>query len=149
MDTVLEKPSLQDQKVARESLSAFSSAMAMSKSDLISIRISEDGEMIKIPAIALELLSLILSNMAEGKSVSLIPSESLLTTQEAATLLNVSRPHLVKLLESGVIPFQKVGTHRRVFLEDVNAYEIQLKEKRKNNLQFLADQAQDLNLGYK
>ncbi|MCC5625595.1 helix-turn-helix domain-containing protein, partial [Nostoc sp. CHAB 5715] len=72
----------------------------------------------------------------------LLPSESLLTTQEAATLLNVSRPHLVKLLESGVIPFQKVGTHRRVFLEDVNAYEIQLKQKRKSNLQFLADQAQ-------
>ena len=63
-------------------------------------------------------------------------------------MLNVSRPHIVKLLEEGVIPFKKVGSHRRILLDDLLTYEAQHKANRKANLRFLAEQAQDLNLGY-
>lgn len=86
--------------------------------------------------------------MAEGKSLTLIPSDAELSTQQAADLLNVSRPHLVKLLEAGQIPFKKVGAHRRIELKDVLAYEEQQRAPRKDQLDFLSQQAQELNLGY-
>ena len=86
--------------------------------------------------------------MAEGTTISLIPSDSELSTQQAADMLNVSRPHIIKLLETGVIPFKKVGTHRRISLDALLAYDTEQKQVRKASLEFLAQQAQDLNLGY-
>lgn len=71
-----------------------------------------------------------------------------ISIQQAADILNVSRPHVVKLLEEGIIPFKKVGSHRRMLLEDVLVYANHQKETRKENLQFLTQQAQELNLGY-
>jgi len=94
------------------------------------------------------LLFEILKNMAEGKSLTLIPSDSVVSTQQAADMLNISRPHLVKLLEEGQIPFKKVGSHRRIELKDVVAHEEKQKKNRKDQLDFLSRQAQELNLGY-
>lgn len=152
MEAVIEKPTLQDQEIASKSLLGFRNAIrrgrATATPDVIRIRIQESGEYITLPKKALELLFHILSNMAEGKTVSLIPSESEVSTQQAADMLNVSRPHIVKLLEEGTIPFKKVGSHRRILLEDLLKYEAELKEKRSKNLEFLAKQAQELNLGY-
>lgn len=114
----------------------------------MNIRIQENGDLLKIPKKALYLLFDILNNMAQGKSITLIPSDTEVSTQQAADMLNVSRPHLVKLLESGEIPFKKVGTHRRIDLKDLVAFEKKLKENRNEKLDFLSKQAQDLNLGY-
>jgi len=86
--------------------------------------------------------------MAEGKSNTLISSDAVLSTQQAADFLNVSRPHLVKLLEEGQIPFEKAGTHRRIELNNLVIYKKKMKATREENLDFLAKQAQDLNLGY-
>lgn len=86
--------------------------------------------------------------MAEGKSVTLFPSDAEISTQEAADLLNVSRPYVVSLLKKGDIPFTKVGTHRRILLSDIIAYDKQLQKNRNSKLNFLAKQAQELNLGY-
>ena len=94
------------------------------------------------------MLVLILSNMAEGRSIYLLPSDSEISTQHASELLNVSRPHLVKLLEDGIIPFHKVGSHRRILLNDLLSYQRKLKEQRRKSLDSLAQQAQDLKLGY-
>ena len=72
--------------------------------------------------------------MAEGKTVSIVPSDSELSTQQAADMINVSRPHLIKLLESKQIPFKKVGSHRRVLLMDIMEYKIKSLNKEKINL---------------
>lgn len=148
METVVERPTLKDQQVARESLPLFTKAIAQKESEQSSIQIQANSLSINIPIKALHLLAVILSRMAQGKSISLIPSDSEISTQQAAAILNVSRPHVVKLLEEGVIPFKKVGSHRRILLKDVLVYANQQKETRKESLQFFTQQAQELNLGY-
>lgn len=150
MEAILEKPSLQDQQVAIASLPYFDiyKKKMLKKCSHVELRLQENDEAVTIPRKALELLEFILLSMAEGKTVSLIPSDSELSTQQAADMLNVSRPHLVKLLEQGAIPFKKVGSHRRVQLEHLLSYEQQQSQKQQEHLQFLAQQAQELNLGY-
>ncbi|MFM7092465.1 MAG: excisionase family DNA-binding protein, partial [Bacteroidota bacterium] len=100
------------------------------------------------PKKALTFLAAIIQNMAEGKTISIVPSHSELSTQQAADILNVSRPHLIKLLEFNKIPFKKVGSHRRILLKDIMEFQNQLAKKREDQLDFLSKQAQDLNLGY-
>jgi 3,4-dihydroxy 2-butanone 4-phosphate synthase / GTP cyclohydrolase II len=75
-----------------------------------------------LPGPAFDLLLEMLQQMARGNVVAITPIEAELTTQEAAEILGVSRPHLVKLLEAGALPFRMVGKHRRVRLEDVTAF---------------------------
>ncbi|PHS60810.1 MAG: DNA-binding protein [Alcanivorax sp.] len=101
-----------------------------------------------LPRHALELLRNILTEMAQGNAVTIMPVHAELTTQEAANLLNVSRPHLIKLLEEGVIPFSRVGTHRRIRFQDVMAYRAARNTESEAALQALADQAQEHDMGY-
>lgn len=108
----------------------------------------ENEEVIDVPPTILTYLEFILTNMSQGKGLEMTPLEESLSTQQAADLLSVSRPFLIKLLEEGKIPFQKVGTHRRVKLNDVRVYEQQQQAIRDQQLDFLARQAQDLNMGY-
>ncbi|HET9505621.1 MAG TPA: helix-turn-helix domain-containing protein [Hymenobacter sp.] len=148
MKAILETLSLQDQRVARDSLFSFTRAIAAEGTDRVKIRLPGRDEDITIPRKALELLSFILSSMAEGKAIALVPSAAELSTQQAADMLHVSQPHLVKMLEQGVLPFKKVGSHRRVLLQDLLQYEAQQAEQRRQQLRFLAQQAQELSLGY-
>ncbi len=98
------------------------------------IEVEETKGKIRIPLKALELLVDILKATSQGKPISIIPIAAEMTTQAAAELLNCSRPHLVKLLEDGHIPFTKVGNHRRVKYEDVIAYQKQMKAEQKQRI---------------
>ncbi len=103
---------------------------------------------ITFPFSAIKLLHQILTQMAEGNAVTLIPIHAELTTQEAANLLNVSRPFLIKLLDKGEIPFHKKGTHRRILCRDLLQYKIKSENISKKALDDLVKQAQELDMGY-
>ena len=103
---------------------------------------------VSLPGFVLQLLETILSEIAKGNAVSIIPVHAELTTQEAADILNVSRPFLVKLLEKKKIPFHKVGTHRRVYYGDLIHYKQQIDAKRRITLDELVAQAQEFGMGY-
>src|SRR6185369_3499531 len=79
--------------------------------------VGPDGEGIVLPASAFEALKAVVTGMAQGMAMTLVPSGRELTTQEAADLLRMSRPTVIRLLEDGTIPFHKVGTHRRINVE--------------------------------
>lgn len=151
MESFIQKITKSDQKIALSSIELLSlteEKASKNNSNVITLKIEGSKELVSIPVKALKLLKSIISNMAEGKSIALVSTDSEISTQQAAEILNVSRPHVVKLLESGEIPFKKVGTHRRILIEDILNYESKLKERRRKNLNQLTKEAQKLNLGY-
>jgi excisionase family DNA binding protein len=103
---------------------------------------------IRIPSSVVQLLFAALSEIACGNAVSLLPMNAELTTQQAADILNVSRPYLVGLLEKGDMPFRKVGVQRRVLLRDVVAYKTRTDIDRRAALNDLARLGQELGVGY-
>ena len=123
--------------------------MARTTRPAVDVQIDGDsGEAVSLPRAAVELLAHILAEMGEGNAVTLIPVHAELTTQEAADILNVSRPFLVKLLESGEIPFRKVGTHRKVRFRHLMEYKARTDRASDAALEELAAQAQELGMGY-
>lgn len=143
-------PTAQDIVLARESGRVLST-MLLTRADTQQIDFHDDqGSVrpVRIPTSALRLLLEVLTEIGQGNAVSIIPIHAELTTQEAADVLNVSRPFLVQLLEKGDIPFHKTGTHRRVRYQDVMDYKNSIDGERRKALAELAAQAQELDMGY-
>lgn len=111
--------------------------------------VGPDGDTLEIPASAFHALQLVVEGMARGRTMTLVPHGKELTTQEAADLLHVSRPHLVKLLQDGTIPYYKVGTHRRVHIQDVLDYRAQRAATRRQKLDELTELSEQLEGGYR
>lgn len=107
-----------------------------------------DGHDLILPRQALSLLRDLLTEMAQGNAVTVVPTHAELTTQEAANILNISRPYLVKLLENDAIPYTKTGTHRRIRYQILMEYKQQRDEESRSTLDELANQAQELDMGY-
>ena len=139
-------PSEEESKLARESSRLLAAFVGNGGAARLKVVIGQ--EEITVPVAALRLLVDILAQMAEGNAVTIMPIHAELTTQQAADFLNVSRPHLVGLLERNEIPYRKVGTHRRVLFRDLLSYRGKSVASRRAALAELSKQAQELKLGY-
>ena len=140
METIdIRKPSKAEQRAALESYDALAASLEQLRSENPEIEIEETEERIRIPKSALKLLARILKEISLGNPISIVPIATELTTQSAAEYLGCSRPHIVKLLEDGEIPFTKVGRHRRIKYEDVAIYKKNMKLRQRAKIQELME----------
>lgn len=112
----------------------------------IEIRLDGETDIVALPASALEFLNEMLAQMAQGNAISILPQKCELTTMQAADILNVSRPYFIGLLEKQQLPFRKVGTHRRVRLDDVMRFKQDIDAKRQNALRELSELSEELDM---
>jgi excisionase family DNA binding protein len=116
--------------------------------DPLRLRLLDDPaeRTVKLPASAVQMLVRILEEMARGNAITLIPVHAELTTQEAADMLNISRPSLIQLLDEGKIEYRKVGTHRRIRFEALMAYKRRADADRRAALAELAAYDQEIGI---
>lgn len=147
IDTVLDEHEAALAQAAQRCLMA-----ALDHSRAGTIRLVAEGDatqaVVELSPKTLRFVADLLGMLAQRQPVALLPQKLELSTQEAAHMLNVSRPFVVKEIEAGRLPCRKVGRHRRVMLEDLLAYKQAARTESEVALQALADQAQELNMGY-
>lgn len=140
----IELPTEEVAEEAREALRPLSELVREHEFEGVILRAQRDSDKVevKVPRAAYRLFLEVLAQLSNGNAVTIVPVHAELTTQQAAELLNVSRPHLVQLLETRAIPFRKVGTHRRVLAADVLAYKRRDDERRREIARELAELGQ-------
>ena len=109
---------------------------------------TDDNEEFALPRSVTNLLVHILTEMSHGNAVTIVPVHKEFTTQEAADYLNVSRPHVIKLLQAGKIQHHKIGTHRRIKFTDLQDYKEKVEAESKSAMDELVSQAQEEGMGY-
>jgi excisionase family DNA binding protein len=140
-----------DEKVAadaEEALKLLRPLLKRTKKVAPTMSLRPDGERIAVPRVAFDLLVRILGELANGNAVTIVPVNAELTTQQAADLLNVSRPYLIGLLSDGKLPFRMVGSRRRIKFADLVAYKKKDDAEAKRVMDELSAEAQKLGLGY-
>jgi excisionase family DNA binding protein len=141
-------PSEQDTRLAQESSRRLS---RFARQDHVRLQVSDackETETIELPKQVFGMLLRILTEMAEGNAVTLMPIHAELTTQQAASILGVSRPFLIQQMKENKIAYRRIGTHRRVRFQDLMDYKNRIDADRAKVLEELAAQAQELNMGY-
>lgn len=116
---------------------------ASAETPATAVLLGPTGERVELPAELFEVLQQVAAAMEQGLAINIVPRHTELTTQEAADMLNVSRPTLVKLLEEGKIPFSKPGRHRRVRLDHLVQYQEQTRRRRKALLDAMTAEASE------
>ena len=125
----------------KESLDKLNGLLTAAGSDSITISAS-DGEHLVLPREIFEALGEVVKAMTNGQAVMIAPVHQLLTTQEAADLLGISRPTFIKLLDSGEMPYERPGRHRRVRLVDVLEYRRRRSRQRRESLDRMVEIAE-------
>jgi excisionase family DNA binding protein len=116
------RPTAEGVRQARRSAPKLQRLLQRSGALTVSVAHDDLSTDLEIPEVVLQMIGMILGEMAEGRGVALAAIDRDVSTQRAAEILNVSRPHLVKLLEAGKMPYRMVGSHRRLRLADVMEY---------------------------
>ena len=125
-------PDAEEQRLALSSYDALKAVRdQLGEHHHPSFDVESSDRPIQLPLYALDLLLDILRYTGKGRAVTVIPETAEMTTQAAANFLGCSRPHLIKLLEGGTIPFHKIGKHRRIQVKDLAAYKDELKAKQR------------------
>lgn len=112
----------------------------------VRLQLGAEGGDVEVPRSALEALARVLDSFAHGEGVTVVPAHAELTTQQAADALNVSRPFLIGLLDTGQIEYRTVGTHRRVKAESLIRYLREDDARRTEAADELAAEAHELGL---
>ncbi len=141
-------PSEREAILARTSKQLLSRYAREDQSLTVQVMDADHDEPIESPAGVVILLTDILGAMASGQGITLISEDAELTTVQAADILHVSRPFLIKLLDEGKIPYRKVGKHRRIRGEDVMNYKRAIDQQREAVLDQLVAEAQEQDMGY-
>jgi len=146
-DDLMLPPSDEDRAIAAQSSSQL--AAIIGKGDKAQIRVVSGSDDITVPVSAMKILVDILSHMAEGDAMSLIPHHAEFTTQQAADFLNVSRPYFVdNVLKKGLVDHHFVGSHRRIYFRDLVNYKNESLAESRKAMAELTAQAQELGMGY-
>ncbi|MFF0811254.1 helix-turn-helix domain-containing protein [Streptomyces albogriseolus] len=136
-----------DAQRALRRINDYLSRTARSDEDIeVRLETGAGDEALVLPRPVAEMFASILAALAHGQGVQVMPVDVELTTQQAADMLNVSRPYLIGLLESGEIPFRLVGRHRRVRLADLRQYVREDDARRKGAADELMELDQELGL---
>lgn len=112
----------------------------------VTVQVPGEPQALTVPRPAVDLLVRVLANMAAGRGVTVVPSHAELTTQQAAEILNVSRPFVIKLLDEQGIAYRTVGTHRRIRADSLLAYQRKDDAARRRDAGELAATTQELGL---
>lgn len=154
LDRVFDEPILnkKESELARTAQRCIIAALDHSRADKIALfgetenRITEETPVLELPPKVLRFMARTLGAIAEGKTIVLVPPGRELTTVQAASILNVSRPFFTKLLKEGKIPHTVVGSHRRVKYDDLMKYKDAMRDEQDKAMQALIDQSQELGL---
>lgn len=141
-----------DAELAKVAQRCLMAALDHSRAPRIAL-VDESGELsdapvLDLPPMALRFFADLLGMMAQQRPVMLVPQNHELTTQDAAALLNVSRPFVIKEIEAGRLKCRKVGRHRRIEFDELRRYLAAQRRESERALQELTDQSQELDLGY-
>lgn len=148
------KPTEAEETQAKESLEALGPLEQERRhssdpdTDIGTVSMTVEGRKIEVPALAYQMFLRLLTEIAAGNAVTLIPYHSELTTQQAADILNVSRPYVVKLLNQDKIPYRKVNRHRRIRFDDLMEFKRSQAAHREADLLELIAEGQRLGIGY-
>jgi len=139
-------PDAAEATAANEALQRLKGFLAThGDASVVTLRVDGDDTLV-VPREAAELLARVLAHMAAGEGVTVLPAHAELTTQQAADILNVSRPYLIKLLDCGAIDYRLVGKHRRIRLDSLMDYVREDDRKRRQAADELSSLTQEIGL---